>query len=337
MGVTGKIVHGSHGIGVETELSMDEADWDAAEAVILPGGMPGTANLYADKRVTDAVRKCYDDGKFVAAICAAPSVILGGMGLLQGRRATCYPGMEDGMKGATAVRQTCVRDGNIITACGVGGAFDFACTLVSPRSAVKRRPAVWRIPRCMRLENKPELRRPLPEAADGAAAGGKSRGQSECLRAGAWPVRFLPARNPCSVMYPRRMRSIRMVSCVRRLPRGKTFACRAASRAGEMRAYHIASLDSLRTGRFGILEPDASAREVPPERIDLIVGTGAGLRPCGVPLRLRRRILRPLYDTDAGRSGCLVRGGAFVGTVAAHGVRSALRLDFYRKAGAAHG
>ena len=81
--------------------------------------------------MTDAVRKCYDDGKFVAAICAAPSVILGGMGLLQGRRATCYPGMEDGMKGATAVRQTCVRDGKIITACGVGGALDFACTLVS--------------------------------------------------------------------------------------------------------------------------------------------------------------------------------------------------------------
>ena len=131
VGVTGKTVHGSHGIGVETELSMDEADWDAAEAVILPGGMPGTTNLYADKRVTDAVRKCYDDGKFVAAICAAPSVILGGMGLLQGRRATCYPGMEDGMKGATAVQQTCVRDGKIITACGVGGAQDFACTLVS--------------------------------------------------------------------------------------------------------------------------------------------------------------------------------------------------------------
>ena len=93
--------------------------------IVLPGGMPGTTNLYADKRVTDAVRKCYDEGKYVAAICAAPSVILGGMGLLKGRKATCYPGMEDGMTGATPLERTCVVDGRIITACGVGGALDF--------------------------------------------------------------------------------------------------------------------------------------------------------------------------------------------------------------------
>ena len=61
----------------------------------------------------------------------APSIILGGMGLLKGRKATCYPGMEDGMTGAIPLKRTCVVDGRIITACGVGGALDFGCALVS--------------------------------------------------------------------------------------------------------------------------------------------------------------------------------------------------------------
>nr|WP_297174304.1 DJ-1 family glyoxalase III [uncultured Agathobaculum sp.] len=131
VGVTSKIVPGSHGIGIETDITMDEADWNIADMIVLPGGMPGTTNLYADKRVIDAVQKCYDEGKYVAAICAAPSVILGGMGLLNGRKATCYPGMEDGMVGAMPLERTCVVDGRIITACGVGGALDFGCALIS--------------------------------------------------------------------------------------------------------------------------------------------------------------------------------------------------------------
>lgn len=131
LGVTGHVVTGARGIRVETDASIDEADWNAADMLILPGGMPGTTNLYADKRVTGAVRTLYDAGKYVAAICAAPSIILGGMGLLQGRKATCYPGMEDGMKGAEPLKKNCVVDGNIITGCGVGGALDFSCALVA--------------------------------------------------------------------------------------------------------------------------------------------------------------------------------------------------------------
>lgn len=131
VGVTGKMVRGSHGIGVESDVLLDEVDWNKADAVVLPGGLPGTKNLYACKQVTDAVQKCYDDGKYVAAICAAPSIILGGMGLLKGRKATCYPGMEDGMVGATPCKETCVIDGKIITGCGVGGALDFGCALIS--------------------------------------------------------------------------------------------------------------------------------------------------------------------------------------------------------------
>lgn len=131
VGVTGETVCGARGISVVTDLGMDEIDLSSADMLVLPGGMPGTANLYADNRVTDAVRTMADADKYVAAICAAPSIILGGMGLLEGRKATCYPGMEDGMKGAEAVKTTCVTDGKFITSCGVGGALDFACALIT--------------------------------------------------------------------------------------------------------------------------------------------------------------------------------------------------------------
>lgn len=131
VGVTGETVCGARGISVVTDLGMDEIDLSSADMLVLPGGMPGTTNLYADNRVTDAVRTMADADKYVAAICAAPSIILGGMGLLEGRKATCYPGMEDGMKGAEAVNTTCVTDGKFITSCGVGGALDFACALIT--------------------------------------------------------------------------------------------------------------------------------------------------------------------------------------------------------------
>lgn len=131
VGVTGETVCGARGISIVTDLGMDEIDLSSADMLVLPGGMPGTTNLYADNRVTDAVRTMADADKYVAAICAAPSIILGGMGLLEGRKATCYPCMENGMKGAEAVKTTCVTDGKFITSCGVGGALDFACALIT--------------------------------------------------------------------------------------------------------------------------------------------------------------------------------------------------------------
>ena len=125
VGVTGATVCGARGINVVTDLPMDEVDLATADMLILPGGMPGTTNLYADKRVTDAVRTMADAGKYVAAICAAPSIILGGMGLLEGKKA------EDGRKGSTPEKKNAVTDGKIITGCGVGGALDFACELIT--------------------------------------------------------------------------------------------------------------------------------------------------------------------------------------------------------------
>ena len=131
VGVTGETVCGARGIRVVTDLPMDDIDLAQADMIVLPGGMPGTTNLYADKRVTSAVRAMYEAEKYVAAICAAPSVILGGMGLLKGRRATCYPGMEDEM-GSAVVRQGqhVVVDGHIITAEAAGSAFEFGLKLV---------------------------------------------------------------------------------------------------------------------------------------------------------------------------------------------------------------
>lgn len=130
VGVTGTTVSGAHGISVSTDCSIDAFDPDQAEMIVLPGGMPGTRNLYADDRVKRAVRDCVEKEKYVAAICAAPSVILGGMGLLQGKKATCFPGMEDGMSGAIPLDRNCVVDGRIITGRAVGGALDFSCALI---------------------------------------------------------------------------------------------------------------------------------------------------------------------------------------------------------------
>lgn len=129
VGVTGKTVTGSHGVPMIADLLPEETDLASADLIFLPGGMPGTKNLYASDFVRNAVEKVLADGHYVSAICAAPSIVLGGMGLLKGKRATCYPGMEDGMIGAIAQDVPCVWDGKIITGRGAGAAFDFALIL----------------------------------------------------------------------------------------------------------------------------------------------------------------------------------------------------------------
>lgn len=129
IGVTGKTVTGSHGVPMIADLLPEEVDLASADLIFLPGGMPGTKNLFASDFVRNAIQKVLADGHYVSAICAAPSIVLGGMGLLKGKRATCYPGMEDGMVGAEAQDLPCVWDGKIITGRGAGAAFDFALTL----------------------------------------------------------------------------------------------------------------------------------------------------------------------------------------------------------------
>ena len=138
VGVTGKTVRGSHGIEVTADMTLaefEDADRGDAEMAILPGGMPGTKNLQASLAVCDFVTSLAEAGKYVAAICAAPSV-LGALGLLQGKRATCYPGFEDALTGAEYTGEAVVVDGNIITAKGMGVALPFGLTLIEELKGV---------------------------------------------------------------------------------------------------------------------------------------------------------------------------------------------------------
>ena len=130
VGVTGKTVRGAHDIFVQADITPEEVELASAAMLILPGGIPGTPNLEADKRVTEAIMAANVQGKYIAAICAAPS-ILGHLGILSGRHATCYPGFESELAGAVCLTDGVVCDGNIITAKGAGRASDFAFLLAS--------------------------------------------------------------------------------------------------------------------------------------------------------------------------------------------------------------
>ncbi len=127
VGVTGKEIVGTHGITVKAEKSIYEVD--VVDGVILPGGMPGTTNLEASRTVCNLVKQTALFGGLTAAICAAPSV-LGHLGLLKGKSATCYPGFEDELIGAEYSPEPVVADGNIITAKGAGSVFEFGFKLV---------------------------------------------------------------------------------------------------------------------------------------------------------------------------------------------------------------
>ncbi|WP_455528794.1 DJ-1 family glyoxalase III [Huintestinicola sp.] len=130
VGVTGKTVTGAHNIPVTCNITIDETVTDGLEMIVLPGGMPGTKNLAADKRVNDLIAYANNNGLLIGAICAAPS-ILGGLGLLNGKKAVCYPGFENALKGADVLTVPAVRDGNIITARGAGAALEFSEELIT--------------------------------------------------------------------------------------------------------------------------------------------------------------------------------------------------------------
>ena len=129
VGVTGKIVISSHNIDVTADIEIDEFDVKDADAVVLPGGMPGTLNLEADKTVQGAIDYCVENKKYTCAICAAPS-ILGHKGLLKGKEAICFPGFENDLTGAILSDKYVVTDGLIITARGAGVAVDFGLEIV---------------------------------------------------------------------------------------------------------------------------------------------------------------------------------------------------------------
>ena len=120
---------GSRGTVLLPDTTLDEALTRRYDMVVLPGGQPGTNNLKADTRVLKLVRQMAADGRYVAAICAAPSV-LASAGLLDGKRTTCYPGTLDAFPQVQQQPAAVVEDGNLITSRGPGTAMDFALTLV---------------------------------------------------------------------------------------------------------------------------------------------------------------------------------------------------------------
>lgn len=125
-----KTVTGSHKIAFQTDVSKADADYASYDGIVLPGGMPGTTNLMEDDTVNRVIKEFATSGKLVAAICAAPSV-LGNAGLLEGKKATCYPGVESKLTGADFVTDPVAKDGNIITSRGLGTAIEFAAEIVA--------------------------------------------------------------------------------------------------------------------------------------------------------------------------------------------------------------
>ncbi|MBQ8409679.1 MAG: DJ-1/PfpI family protein [Clostridia bacterium] len=130
VGIGKDMIRGAHGITVQTDI-VDILYRDSdPEMLILPGGMPGSTNLDESKTVDAALKAGARKGAFLCAICAAP-LVLGKRGYLQGKSAVCYPGFEEYLIGATVSEdRSVVRDGNVITAKGMGVAFDFGLELV---------------------------------------------------------------------------------------------------------------------------------------------------------------------------------------------------------------
>lgn len=118
-------VTGAHNINVKSDVLFTDADFQNAEMLILPGGMPGTRNLEACRPLCNKLKEFHREGKMIGAICAAP-LILGSNGILEGKKACCYPGYEEELTGATVIYDDVTVDGNIITSRGLGTAISFA-------------------------------------------------------------------------------------------------------------------------------------------------------------------------------------------------------------------
>ena len=123
-----KTVTGSHNISVECDMIFEEIG-KTADLLVLPGGLPGTDHLREHRELNDLLVEQYQDGRYVAAICAAPSVFAG-LGFLKDRKATSYPGCVDASQCGSYVEEPVAVDGNVITSRGVGTAIPFALALI---------------------------------------------------------------------------------------------------------------------------------------------------------------------------------------------------------------
>ena len=130
VGVEGKTATGSHGITVEADITLGEMDLTDMDMIVLPGGLGGVATVRKSQAALDALRFAWENDKFVAAICAGPTV-LADLHITDGLTATCYPGCESGMGSARMAENVpCIRDGRLITGTSAGCAIPFALALI---------------------------------------------------------------------------------------------------------------------------------------------------------------------------------------------------------------
>ncbi len=125
------LVESAHGVNIEADIQFEQGDFSDADLLFLPGGMPGATNLFAHEGVRQALLKQAAAGKKIAAICASPAVVLSPLGILDGKRATCYPGFEQALASAKYTGELVTVDGNVTTGEGPAAAFPFAYELLS--------------------------------------------------------------------------------------------------------------------------------------------------------------------------------------------------------------
>ncbi len=130
-GIGGTVIRGSRGICVSADLTVEQMDYTQVDMIVLPGGLGGVESILASKTVLNAVQQVYQNGHYVAAICAAPTV-LAKLGITDNKKATCYPGMENQMGAAQMLPNAkAVTDGHVITGTAAGTAYDFALELIT--------------------------------------------------------------------------------------------------------------------------------------------------------------------------------------------------------------
>ena len=129
VGISSKLVYGGHGIGIEADITLGEMDLTALEMIILPGGLGGVASVRASEGALDALRFAWENDKYVAAICAGPTV-LADLGITDGKHAVCYPGCEANMGSAIMETMPSLQDGKLITGTSAGCAIAFGLSLI---------------------------------------------------------------------------------------------------------------------------------------------------------------------------------------------------------------
>ena len=130
-GIGSKTVEGGHGISVVADIALDEINYENMEMIVLPGGLGGVASILGSSQALDAVRFAWENGRFVAAICAGPTV-LAKLGITDNLNVTCYPGCETQMGSANYVADVpCVTSGRVITGTSAGCAVPFGLALIA--------------------------------------------------------------------------------------------------------------------------------------------------------------------------------------------------------------